>query len=146
MGFLDFFKISSSTQVIHGERIINIFDSTIAGKGTASGAIKELKALGISYRRKSMLDDYRRYEAIARIKDRTPDKLSKVFNYYDKVVEPFRKANNLTGKQAWAVIHEWKKGEFETIDRAKEVKAFNIEFKFCRTPPCEGDIDEQDKV
>ena len=134
MGFLDYFKVVSTTQVIHGERIINIFEDRLKEGIGPSKVYNELREMGIGYRKTDMLNDYRRYGAMMRIKKRTPEKIKKVFDYYEQVYEPFRKANKLSTKEAWAHIHEWENKEVLTVEEARKHKEEAIKYGFGTSP------------
>lgn len=134
MGFLDYFKITSSTQVIHGERLINIFEARHKEGIGAQKVYQEIVDAGFGYRKTDLLNDYRRYGAMMRIKDRTPEKIKKVFNYYEQVYEPFRKENKLSTKAAWERIHEWETAEVRTVEEARKHKEEAIKYGFGTSP------------
>ena len=129
MSSLTTFKVSSSA-----ERVVSIFRDTINEGGSAASAIKTLKSEGISYRRINMLEDFRRAGAIAHVKPGNIEGEKRALDYFNHVVEPFRKAEKLTGKEAYEHIHEWQKAEYDTYEEAEQAEEEASRYGFEDSP------------
>lgn len=114
-----------------------MFQSTIKAGGSSPNAIKILKGEGISYRYQNMLEDFRRAGAISRVKDGNIEGQMKALDYFNKVVEPYRKENGLTSKQAWSDIHRWKEDQEQVVEEAERLADAGIKYGFGDTPTFE---------
>lgn len=134
MSILASFKVYSSSVSISADRVFEVFRTTIEAKGSSSAAINILKGEGISYRRINMLEDFRRAGAITRVKDGNIKGQMKALDYFNKVVEPFRKENGLTNKGAWEQVHAWEDAQYKTVEEAQKIEGAAIKYGFGDTP------------
>lgn len=128
------FKVATSTASSASARVVSIFESAVSEGKSASAAIKQLQAEGLSYRRTNMLADYRRAQHVSRVKIGNVEGELKAHQYFDRVVEPFRKQEGLTYKQALDRIHKWEKGQYETTEQAIELEDYANRYGFSTTP------------
>lgn len=141
MSFLTSFKVYSSSVSTSAERVLSVFQNTIAARGSSSSAIKILKGEGISYRRINMLEDFRRAGAISRVAEGNIQGQMKALDYFNKVVEPYRKENGLTSKQAWSDIHRWKDDQEQVVEEAERLADAGIKYGFGNTPTFEEGVE-----
>lgn len=134
MSILASFKVYSSSVSISAERVFDVFKTTIDAGGSSSAAIKILKGEGISYRRINMLEDFRRTGAITRVKDGNIKGEMRALDYFNKVVEPFRKAEGLSNKKAWEEIHRWENAQEMITEEAIKLVDTGIKYGFADTP------------
>ena len=134
MSILTSFKVYSSSVSTSAERVFSVFQGTIKAGGSSSTAIKILKGEGISYRRINMLEDFRRAGAVSRVKEGNIEGQMKALDYFNKVVEPFRKEHGLSNKNAWEAVHKWQKAQYETVEEAQKLEDASIKYGFGDTP------------
>ncbi|MHC1567535.1 MAG: hypothetical protein ACXQTD_07485 [Candidatus Syntropharchaeia archaeon] len=88
---------------------------------------EELRELGLSYRRKDMLEDYRRAGAIAFARDY--EARVKAERWFEKFFEPARKKTGLTGRKFMEYWEEtkrkWEEGESLTPEQEALVDMFD---------------------
>lgn len=137
MSILTSFKVYSSSVSTSAERVFSVFQSAIKAGGSSSSAINVLKGEGISYRRINMLEDFRRAGAVSRVKEGNIEGQMKALDYFNKVVEPFRKEHSLSNKGAWDAVHKWQKAQYETLEEAQQLEDANIKYGFGDTPTFE---------
>jgi len=89
---------------------------------TTTKTTTALKEGGLSYRRIEMLTDIRRYASIARIREGELEKQNKVLDFFEQKIEPFRKAQGLTGEQAWHQRHDWETKRYKDLEEAEEME------------------------
>jgi len=134
MPLLTSFKVYSSSVSTSAERVLSVFKgASIEGRSAAS-AIKTLKAEGISYRRINMLEDFRRAGAVTTVRAGNIRGEMRALDYFNKVVEPFRKGEGISGKQAYEKIHQWEKAQYETYEDAVESEDAASRYGFADTP------------
>jgi len=129
-----YFKAFTSRVGQHTPKIINTFKTAWDEGKSSTWAIKELKDLGITYRRTNMLEDFRRAGALTRVKAGNLEGEVKAMNYFNKVVEPFRKDHNMTNREAWDAIHTWEKDQYETAEEAELLAKAGSQYNFGDTP------------
>lgn len=134
MSILTTFKVYSSSMSTSADRVISVFKTAIIEGGNSTSAIKILKAEGISYRRINMLEDFRRAGALTNVKIGNIQGEMKALDYFNKVVEPYRRENGLTNKQAWEAVHKWETGQYATVEEAERLEGANIKYGFGDTP------------
>lgn len=134
MSFLTSFKVYKSSVSTSADRVVSVFKSAIDAGKSSSYAINVLKGEGISYRRINMLEDFRRAGSLTRVKTGNIQGQMKALDYFNKVVEPFRKENGLTNKQAWEAVHKWEQAQYTTVEEAKRIEGAAIEFNFDHSP------------
>lgn len=134
MSYLASFKIYLSSQAISADRVIDVFRQYSKDGKSASSAISILKGEGISYRRINMLEDFRRAGSLINVRPGNIRGEMKALDYFNRVIEPYRKQNNLSNKQAWKDVHAWEKAQYSTVEEAKKLEGANIKYGFGDTP------------
>lgn len=79
--------------------------------------ITELRESGLSYRRQDILDDIRRTGVSYKARD--VEAMGRAQSFYDNVLEPLRKENNLTEKEAWRLWNRIKEQDWENLLEAE---------------------------
>ena len=134
MALLSSFKVYSSSVSTSAERVLSLFKSTIHEGGSAASAIRVLKAEGISYRRINMLEDFRRAGAIQGVRAGNITGEMRALDYFNDVVEPFRKSEGLSGKQAYDKIHTWERAQYDTWEEAEQAEEEASRYGFRDSP------------
>lgn len=137
MSILTSFKVYSSSMSTSANRVISVFKTAITEGASSTAAIKILKNEGISYRRINMLEDFRRAGALTNVKIGNIQGEMKALDYFNKVVEPYRRENGLTNKQAWEAVHKWEQGQYATVEEAERLEGAAIDYGFGDTPTFE---------
>lgn len=134
MSILASFKMYSSSVATSSERVLSVFKDSIHAGKSSTYAIDILKSEGISYRRINMLEDFRRAGSLQNVKIGNIKGEMKALDYFNKVVEPFRKENGLTNKKAWEQIHSWENAQYKTVEEAEKLEGNAIKYGFGDTP------------
>lgn len=134
MSFLTSFKVYSSSVSTSANRVISVFRSAIVEGKSSTSAINILKGEGISYRRVNMLEDFRRAGSLTNVKVGNIQGEMKALDYFNKVVEPFRKENGLTNKEAWQAVHKWEQAQYTTVEEAERLEGAAIKYGFGDSP------------
>lgn len=134
MALLTSFKVYSSSVSTSAEQILSIFKTSLHQGESASKAISRLKAGGYSYRRQDMLEDYRRAGAVQSVRAGNIPGEMRALEYFNSVVEPFRKSEGLTGTKAYEKIHVWERGEYLTLEEAEEAEEEASRYGFKDSP------------
>jgi len=103
--------------------------------GKTSAAIEsQLKREGLSYRRQNFLEDWRRAGAISRVKSGNVEGTQRALEYFDKVIEPYRKQEGLNFQQALRDIHKWEKNREKLVEAGDELAQRAIQYGFDTSP------------
>ena len=115
------------------EKVWEIIKSGVSEGRSGKGIIETLKDMGAAYRRQDMLSDIRRMGSVAKISMEAGISAERAMSFYDAVIEPYRKANKLTGAQAWANYHKWERLQAETEEELEELEAAAEDYGWVRS-------------
>lgn len=115
------------------EKVWETIKSGVAEGLTGKGIIETLKDMGAAYRRQDMLSDIRRMGSVAKISMEAGISAERAMSFYDSVIEPYRRANNLTGAKAWENFHKWERMEAETEEELAELEEAAEEYGWYRS-------------
>jgi len=117
------FGLTAGVTAANAARITEIIAEGYKSESTASDIMSSLKDEGLSYRRQDMLADIREYGAIANIPEGRPSAISRALDFYNNVVEPYRKDNGLSSKQAWSDVRTYISKNYESEYQEIELEA-----------------------
>jgi len=129
-----YFKVISSKVSAQNRQVLQIFQKAVAEKRSAASAIRELKEKGLTYRRTHMLEDFRRMQHIAKVKPGNIEGQQRALDFFDKVVEPYRKQHKLTYDKAILEVRKYLEGQVETIQKARQIEGYLDDYGFGETP------------
>ena len=129
-----FFRFSSSRVASKSNRVFDIIKEGWKNKQSSSAIEKQLKKEGLSYRRINFLEDWRRMGTISRAKETNILGQKRALEYFDKVIEPYRKQEGISFQQALKDIHKWEKNREELIARGDELARRAYEYGFDTSP------------
>lgn len=106
--------------IAKGVQIEDRLGIAIRGGFTAESYMNDLKAKGLSYRKREMLYDYRRASVIEQSK--SMDAKFKATDFFDSVLEPLRVSKGLTQDKAMDKWHgiQAKMEELEELEEDEE--------------------------
>lgn len=128
------FKVASGKLAPKASTII---DTLVKGwqEGKTSTAIEKLlKSQGLSYRRQNFLEDWRRAGAISRVAPGNVEGARKALEYFDKVIEPYRKQEGLSFEAALKNIHKWEKNREKLVEAGDKIVNQAIQYGFDTSP------------
>lgn len=129
-----FFAVATSKVASQAPKVVSVMSQAWAEGKSSGWAINQLKGLGLSYKRTNMLQDFRRAGSISRVAEGNTQGLLKAHKYFENIIEPFRKAEGLTMKQAFDKLHKWEKMQYDTEEQARELEEAGSKYNFEYTP------------
>lgn len=134
MVYEEFFKVFSSSIMPKAPQVVDILLSGWKTGQSSSAIEKILKSQGLSYRRQNFLEDWRRAGHIAKINQGNTEKVERALNYFNNVIEPYRKQEGLTYEKALADLHKWEKNREKLIEEADKLAQQAIQYGFDTSP------------
>lgn len=132
--FETFFAVASSKVASQAPQVVKVFSQAWTEGKSSTWAINQLKGMGLSYKRTNMLQDFRRAGSISRVAEGNAQGLLKAHQYFENIMEPFRKSEGLTMKQAYDQLHKWEKAQYATEEEARRIEEAGSKYNFEYTP------------
>ncbi len=135
MGLLDLLGISKGYTPAQAERVSQIFEYGYSTDRPSDYITGRLKDEGLSYRRQEMLLDVRRYGAVINVKNQDERKVGRALDYFDNVVEPYRRDTGLSMSTVWGNIHKKENavkglGEYESDEEEIDIEDASGKYGF----------------
>jgi hypothetical protein len=134
MAYEAFFKVATSKLAPKSPQVVDILLQGWRTGQTSTAVEKLLKSQGLSYRRINFLEDWRRAGHIANINQANTEKVERALNYFDNVIEPYRKQEGLTYDKALKNLHKWEKNREKLIEAADDLANQAINYGFDTSP------------
>lgn len=128
------YKVAVSKGSKEAQKVVEILKEGWEAGKTSAAIESQLKREGLSYRRQNFLEDWRRAGAISRVKSGNVEGTQRALEYFDKVIEPYRKQEGLSFQQALQDIHKWEKNREKLVEAGDELAQRAIQYGFDTSP------------
>jgi hypothetical protein len=103
-------------------KVETVMRQGMGGEKGAQSVYEQLQRQGLGYKKQDVLTDYRRFQAVD--KALTPESRERAEKWYDKVYEPFRKAQGYTAKQASEALTKIRSGSADVVEEALKAREY----------------------